>query len=199
VIARLYRFIARTALAPLLRSRPVALLKRRIVAMPADVVPEVMKALEQGGVRAWVAGGWGVDALIGRQTRRHVDLDLVFEESAEAERRTLAALEPLGFSLVRREAVPGRIWSERIVVSGRRARVIDLHSVAISNRAVTVASIDGEVTFSEGEAFGTGVIEGRTVPCVSARLQLALHRGYEHGEHDRRDVERLSEQLGLGT
>lgn len=33
--------------------------------------------LVQRQVRCWVMGGWGVDALLGRETRRHHDLDLL--------------------------------------------------------------------------------------------------------------------------
>ena len=36
----------------------------------ADVV-EVLEWLEAVGVRAWVDGGWGVDALVGEATRAH--------------------------------------------------------------------------------------------------------------------------------
>jgi hypothetical protein len=41
----------------------------------ADVI-EVLDALDSAGVEWWVLGGWGVDALIGEQTRAHKDLDL---------------------------------------------------------------------------------------------------------------------------
>lgn len=30
--------------------------------------------LTAAGIRVWVDGGWGVDALVGRQTRHHDDL-----------------------------------------------------------------------------------------------------------------------------
>ena len=29
------------------------------------------------GMRCWVVGGWGVDALLGRQTRPHKDMDVL--------------------------------------------------------------------------------------------------------------------------
>ena len=34
-------------------------------------------ALSAAGVRCWVVGGWGVDALIGQRTRPHKDLDVL--------------------------------------------------------------------------------------------------------------------------
>jgi lincosamide nucleotidyltransferase A/C/D/E len=36
--------------------------------------------LEEAKVTVWVDGGWGVDALLGEQTRPHKDLDIAIEE-----------------------------------------------------------------------------------------------------------------------
>ena len=35
--------------------------------------------IEQLGIRYWLDGGWGVDALVGRQTREHRDVDIDFD------------------------------------------------------------------------------------------------------------------------
>jgi len=32
------------------------------------------------GIRVWIDGGWGVDALLAEQTRPHEDLDIVIPE-----------------------------------------------------------------------------------------------------------------------
>ena len=42
---------------------------------PADVL-ELLDVLENHGIAVWLSGGWGVDALRGRQTREHADLDI---------------------------------------------------------------------------------------------------------------------------
>jgi hypothetical protein len=42
----------------------------------ADVGTVLGIAHAAGFDRVWIAGGWGVDALVGRQTRIHSDLDL---------------------------------------------------------------------------------------------------------------------------
>jgi len=44
-----------------------------------DEVLAILGALDATGTRLWVAGGWGVDALVGRQTRAHRDLDLLVD------------------------------------------------------------------------------------------------------------------------
>ena len=44
--------------------------------MGGDDVIEALSALLAEGIDASVEGGWGIDALLGRQTREHADLDL---------------------------------------------------------------------------------------------------------------------------
>ncbi|HEX6737122.1 MAG TPA: aminoglycoside nucleotidyltransferase, partial [Vicinamibacteria bacterium] len=43
--------------------------------MRAEEVVALYALLAERGVRVWVDGGWGVDALLGEQTRPHKDLD----------------------------------------------------------------------------------------------------------------------------
>jgi lincosamide nucleotidyltransferase A/C/D/E len=54
----------------------------------ADVI-EIYTELERLGVRIWIDGGWGVDALLGRQTRPHADLDIAVEENSVQALRTV--------------------------------------------------------------------------------------------------------------
>jgi lincosamide nucleotidyltransferase A/C/D/E len=43
---------------------------------PVDVL-EILYHLSKNEVVVWLDGGWGVDALLGAQTRAHDDLDVV--------------------------------------------------------------------------------------------------------------------------
>lgn len=45
--------------------------------MGAAEVIDLLSCLERSGITVWVDGGWGVDALLGEQTRDHDDLDLI--------------------------------------------------------------------------------------------------------------------------
>jgi len=45
--------------------------------MSAADVLGVLAALDGRGIPAWLDGGWGIDALLGEQTRPHEDVDLV--------------------------------------------------------------------------------------------------------------------------
>ena len=75
----------------------------------------IVADLTEAGCSVWVAGGWGVDALVGRQTRLHRDLDLALD--ADNETVALSALERRGYRMetdwrpVRVELVAeGRGW-----------------------------------------------------------------------------------------
>ena len=52
----------------------------------------ILGQLEAAGLVVWLDGGWGVDALLGYQTRPHQDLDLVIaRDDLAAAQQTLAA------------------------------------------------------------------------------------------------------------
>ena len=51
----------------------------------------LLDALAERGIDVRLDGGWGVDALLGRQTREHNDLDLFSERRDEDARARLRA------------------------------------------------------------------------------------------------------------
>ena len=142
-------------------------------------------------------GGWAADAVLGVQTRDHVDLDVLFEAEPNAEQRAFEALSELGFQLVRREQIPGWLPT-RIVFSDGGGHLVDLHPVTFPGGRVVARTADGEtVTLDHADAFTGGTVAGQPVRCLSARLQIAVRSGYEIREIDRRDVERLCATAGL--
>ena len=64
--------------------------------MRSTDVLEIVGRLESDGIRYWVDGGWGVDALLEDETWSHDDLDLVITrvQSGQAQ----PALSKLGFA-----------------------------------------------------------------------------------------------------
>ena len=149
--------------------------------------------LDAAGVPYRLDGGWGVDALVGRETRAHEDLDVVVgsEDAAWAE----DALAPLGFAHDA-SVTPG--LPARRVLRDARARQVDLHPVAFDEAGNAWQNLGGgEWGLYPAEGLrGEGRIRGRAVPCVTAELQLRHHLGYEPDERDRHDVRLLSELLG---
>jgi lincosamide nucleotidyltransferase A/C/D/E len=63
--------------------------------MTADDVLDILAALRQAGVDVWIGGGWGIDALVGEQTRPHRDLDLAHRDNQEP--AVVATLAKAGF------------------------------------------------------------------------------------------------------
>ncbi|HXQ54917.1 MAG TPA: amino acid transporter, partial [Actinomycetes bacterium] len=94
--------------------------------MTATDVLGVLSRLEAAGLTAWVDGGWGVDALLGRQTREHEDLDLVVA-LADVE-RIRAGLAPLGFAM-HEDQLP-----VRFVLRDGNGEQIDFHTVTFDEQ-----------------------------------------------------------------
>jgi lincosamide nucleotidyltransferase A/C/D/E len=158
--------------------------------MPASAVLEVMAALRGGGIDAWIAGGWAVDALVAEQTRPHRDLDLAVRlEELDA---VLAILGGLGY------ATTLDLLPIRLVVADAGGRSIDLHPVAFDGAGHgRQAGDDGRVFDYPSEAFAEGSIAGVAVPCLSAAQLVRFHLGYEPLDHDRRDMAVLRDRLGI--
>jgi lincosamide nucleotidyltransferase A/C/D/E len=145
-------------------------------------------ALERAGVRCWIDGGWGVDALLGRQTRTHDDLDLVVV-STDVDPLLLDVLAPLHFT-IKEDLRP-----TRLVLRDHTDRQLDVHPIDVDpvtgdGRQRGAAADGGDARYPAAD-LGSGVIEGRRVPCISPVLQLAHHTGYEPTARDRADVAAL--------
>jgi len=50
--------------------------------MRSAAVVAFCRRLRALGIEIWLDGGWGVDALLGEQTRPHEDLDIVVEQGS---------------------------------------------------------------------------------------------------------------------
>src|ERR1700733_11104567 len=102
-----YLGLERSPLAFLLRLPGVQWLKSRVTYIPESRVLALMDAFVAAGVSAWVAGGWGVDALIGHQTRRHYDLDLVVSDTRDNLDRMEPGAGPRGLPSRQQGVQPG--------------------------------------------------------------------------------------------
>jgi lincosamide nucleotidyltransferase A/C/D/E len=162
--------------------------------MLADEVHAVMADLRAAGFGGvWIAGGWGVDALIGRQTRCHRDLDLAIDLTRRGLDHLLPRLERRGYRLE-------TDWRpSRLELSASRGRRVDLHPVVFDVDGIGWQSnLDGQEPFRYGRnAFSRGVIEGRPVDCLSVEQQRLFHRGYLPLPHDRQDLTLLQSLIGI--
>jgi lincosamide nucleotidyltransferase A/C/D/E len=160
--------------------------------LDADQVLGVLARLQAAGVRAWIGGGWGVDALVGEQTRPHGDLDLAVDARDEA--GAIQALQRAGFRITA-DHRPTRL----VMRTGAGAEV-DLHPVDFTGPGPGVQRVPGGRPFLyPADAFATGTIAGRPVPCLSAVQQVRFHLGYPPLDKDRLDMRLLGERLGLAV
>ena len=159
--------------------------------MKADDVVEVLDVLEAAGVDVWVNGGWGVDALVGDQTRPHDDLD-VFISSAHVD-AVQDVLRPLGFVLMEDEL------PQAFVLRDPADRRVDFHPLAMQpNGSGVQHGLAGETWTMPADGFlGDGFVGGRRIRCVSPEEQVREHLDYEPRETDYADMRLLAERFGV--
>lgn len=162
--------------------------------MSLDDVVRVLDRLERAGVEVWLDGGWGIDALLGEQTRAHSDLDVVVRsDDLDLARRTLAVED---FAPARQER-PG--LPARLVMRDPDGRQVDFHPVEFDGEGNGLQDLGhGRVGLYPAQGLeGRGKLGARAVRCITPDLQVAHHSGYELADHERRDLALLAERFGL--
>ncbi len=149
--------------------------------MDARQVREVLERLAAHGVEVVVGGGWAVDAVAGRQTRPHADLDVAVDAG-----RLEALLDVLAADGFAAEVdwLPNRL--ELAAPDGRR---VDVHPVRFRPDGSAVqAGLDGTSFEYPADGFGTGVVDGLELRCLTVAQQLVFREGYEPRPVDRHDL-----------
>jgi lincosamide nucleotidyltransferase A/C/D/E len=160
--------------------------------MTAADLGELLRELEGAGVEVWLDGGWGVDALLGRQHRPHKDVDLIPRvDDVPKLRRALAAR---GFSLV--QGSP----PDSFVLADGRGLEVDVHAVRFDSKGNGIYRMENgrDWIYPAGGFEGRGVAGGMSVRCLSPAAQVLCHaHGYTPVEKDLRDMELLRERFGV--
>ena len=152
----------------------------------------MVEALEAAGIDVWIHGGWGVDALLGDQTREHSDVDINVTTADVP--RMVELLGREGFTVVH-----GELHSNFVMEDGR-GRCIDVHPVRFDEKG------DGIYRMENGEDWpfpaagfaGRGTIAGRPVRCLTPEIEMLCHAtGYEPDEDDFRDMYALNQRFGV--
>lgn len=144
----------------------------------------VIELFEELGITYWIDGGWGIDVLAGRQTRCHRDIDVDFD--GRYTEKLLALLADYGY-------VVDTDWAPvRIELYSERLGYLDIHPFVLNDDGTSKqADLEGGFYEFEADFFGTGVLEGKVIPCISAKGQRIFHTGYELREVDKLDLEVL--------
>jgi len=151
-----------------------------------DVI-NIVCLFEHNEIELIIDGGWGVDALLGRQTRIHEDLDIAVEHKDIARIRDL--LEARGYRDVPRDDTRDC----NFVLGDENGHLIDIHSFTFNER--------GEIIFGVPYPFdslnGSGTIDGHPVRCITPEWMVKFHTGYELDDNDYQDVRLLCQQFNI--
>lgn len=150
-------------------------------AMTLEQVLAVLDAVRSVGCRYWLEGGWGVDALVGHQTRPHRDVDLDIDHAFADE--VLAVLHDMGYA-IETDWRPNRV---ELVATGRGR--VDVHPLMIDhNGNARQAALGGGWHEFPRSFFTVGQLGSVSVPCVSVQAQRLFHTGYELRDVDSHDL-----------
>lgn len=151
--------------------------------MDVDEVVRVIDWLDERSVVYQVNGGWAVDALLGRQTRTHGDLD-IFVDSTEVD-PLIEWLSGRGYEVV-------EDWRPIRVELRSEARAVDIHPMELDAAGDGVQRGFGDETFAHrARDRAVGMILGRPVVVASAVKLMELRSGYELRPEDHHDLDLL--------
>ena len=152
-----------------------------------DVI-DFLKNAERIGVEVWIDGGWGVDALVGHQTRPHNDIDIFIQKKDTTEFTKMLKSNGYRETQMDYTTVDHTAWCDD------HDRIIDLHLFEFAE----AGTLRFENEIYPSDIFnGKGLIGGIAVRCLTAEAQILYHQSYEQKEKDRHDVQLLCKTFGL--
>jgi len=157
-----------------------------------DVI-DLYRQLEAIGVAIWIDGGWAVDAVLGRQTRPHNDLDIAIEASDLPALREF--LEQQGY----RDFPTEDSSSWNFVLADVSGRKIDVHVVVLDEDKGVWGEPREGIAYPAGSLTGQGRIDDTLVRCVRADVLFQFKTSYPPRAIDRQDVQALAALLGRQT
>ena len=155
--------------------------------MTADDVVAIIKMLEENGIEVFVDGGWGVDALLGEQTRKHEDLDIALPHKYVPRLREL--LGERGYVDVPRDDTRDC----NFVLGDAKGRLVDVHSYTFDKNGNNIFG----VAYEPRQLAGAGTINGYPVKCPPPDVMVEFHTGYDVDENDYRDAKALCERFNI--
>ena len=144
-------------------------------------VKQILQLAIDAEIKVFLDGGWGVDALLGHQSRVHNDIDIFVEKKDY--QNFIEIMKANDFYEIKMEytTLNHTVWE-------------DLHCFEYTG--------EGEILY-EGDNFpvetfsGKGKIEEIEVSCIEPYSQVMFHLGYEFDENDVHDVKLLCETFHI--
>lgn len=158
----------------------------------AKDVLELYKAIQKMQITIWLDGGWGVDALLGEQTREHLDLDLVIQEKDL--NKFCNFLRAQGYAEISRD--DSCAWN--FVLADQLGRQVDVHVIHFDTDGNGIYGPPEHGIFYPATALlCIGEIAGCAVKCLTPEYQVQSHLGYELKEKDFKDVFALCRKFDI--
>ena len=148
--------------------------------------------LEKSGIAIWIDGGWGVDALLGKQTRLHADLDIAIEQKYL--KKAVGLLEKHGYQNVPHDDTCP--WN--FVLGDNKGHEIDFHVIVIDDNGNGIYGPPekGEM-YPAGALVGQGRIKKHPVKCIAPDYMVKFHTGYKLRESDYQDIGALCKKFRI--
>ncbi|AFY92710.1 nucleotidyltransferase domain-containing protein [Chamaesiphon minutus] len=169
------------------REKYKRLMKNSISEMTLHDVSEIVQLFERHGIEFYVDGGWGVDALLGKQTRPHADLDIAIEHKDSLQVRAL--LKARGYSDMHRADSS----DFNFVLGDCEGHQIDLHTYTFDAAGNCIYGIP----YPLESLSGNGSINGYPVNCISPEWVVKFHTAYQFDEDDYRDVKAICQHFKI--
>jgi lincosamide nucleotidyltransferase A/C/D/E len=163
----------------------------------------IYRRLLDNGIQFWLTGGWGIDALLGEQTRPHKDLDVIVLLDDVVRMRELLSRDGYGLK---------ELWSENrwvldahgietataFVLQDSGERELDVHAMRLDDQGNGVPAWEGQrFVFRHQDLSGAGMIAGVAVRCLAPEMQVLCHTGYALPDKQLRDLELMHEKFGV--
>ena len=157
--------------------------------MTSVIVLDLYNWLKENDVTIWIDGGWGVDALIGKPTREHSDLDIAVHRKDNVKIRQL--LERNGYIEENRFDSSEFMY----VMKNEAGQSVDIHAFEYDDVGKNIYGIE----YPFGSLTGTGIISGQEVNCINPSFMFRFKSGYEPKEKDLHDLRVLNDKFGFLT
>jgi len=155
--------------------------------MTATAVLELVRLFDENQIEVIIDGGWGVDALLGEQTRPHTDLDIAVPHKYVPQIK--AILEARGYMDVPRPDTRDC----NFVIGDDRGHDVDIHTYSYDEQGNLVFGLP----YPLDSLNGIGLITNYPVRCITPDWLVKFHTGYQKDENDFRDVKALCQRFGI--
>lgn len=149
---------------------------------------EIILLFRSKGIQIYLDGGWGVDALVGFESRCHNDIDIFIEK--QDKECSIKLLKDTGYS----ETVMEYTTPEHTVWRDENARIIDFHIFSRNSEGDFVFESE---TFPKEIFTSIGRIGHLEVDCITPEWQVRFHSGYKLDDNDIKDVLLLCDKFNL--